>query len=71
MEGIDNVTPRVLAAVIVHNEVVAEGRSSSVRYAKLKASEKALVKLEGLTAAEFREKYKCDCRVTQPVENGS
>ena len=69
MVGLDNVTPRVLAAVIVHNEVVAVGTASSVRYAKLKASEKALLKLEGLSAAEFREKYKCDCRVTQQLEN--
>ncbi|PYH44538.1 putative RNA helicase/RNAse III [Aspergillus saccharolyticus JOP 1030-1] len=52
----------VLAAVFVHGAVIAEGVSSSSRYAKVKASEKALVALVGLSREEFRQKYGCDCR---------
>lgn len=52
----------VLAAVIVHDSVIADGTASSGRYAKVKASEKALAVLEGLPAFEFRQKYHCNCR---------
>jgi endoribonuclease Dicer len=51
----------VLAAVIVHGNVISEARSSSSRYAKVKASEKALTVLDGLLPFEFRQKYHCDC----------
>ena len=58
----DGTPARVLAAVIVHNEVIAKGMASSGRSAKVKASEKALTLLEGLAVFEFRERYSCDCR---------
>jgi endoribonuclease Dicer len=60
--SVDGTPARVLAAVIVHNEVVAKGVASSGRNAKVKASEKALTLLEGLAAFEFRKQYSCDCR---------
>ncbi len=59
---VDGAATRVAAAVIIHNEVVAEGMASSARYAKMKASEEALALLEGLPTFKFREKYRCDCR---------
>lgn len=59
---VDGAMMRVMAAVIIHNEVVAEGMASSTRYAKMKASEEALILLEGLATFKFREKYRCDCR---------
>lgn len=64
---------RVLAAVIIHDEIVAEGVASSARYAKIKASELAVSALEGLPAFKFREKYGCDCKIdetgsTEPKE---
>ncbi|WEW60953.1 Dicer-like protein 1 [Emydomyces testavorans] len=62
---VDGAGTRVLAAVMVHDEVVAEGVASSTRYAKLKASEVALSKLEGLPPFRFREKYGCDCSLNQ------
>ncbi|PGH36988.1 endoribonuclease Dicer [[Emmonsia] crescens] len=58
---VDGTEPRVFAAVIAHDEFVAEGIASSVRYAKIKASEAALAKLEGLAPFKFREIYRCDC----------
>jgi endoribonuclease Dicer len=51
----------VLAAVIVHDTIVAEGTASSGRSARIKASEKTLDMLEILSQAEFREKFKCKC----------
>lgn len=49
----------------MHDEVIAQGTSSSSRYAKVKASEKALAVLEGILLFEFRKKYNCDCRGDQ------
>jgi endoribonuclease Dicer len=62
---------RVLAAVIIHNEVVAEGVSSSARYAKVKASQIALGALEGLPAFKFRARYGCDCKAEENGAEGS
>ncbi|PGH26986.1 hypothetical protein AJ80_01370 [Polytolypa hystricis UAMH7299] len=59
---IDGAAPRALAAVIIHDKVVAEGMATSTRYAKVKASQNALLELEGLPAFRFREKYACDCQ---------
>ncbi|KAE8376362.1 ATP-dependent helicase dcl1 [Aspergillus bertholletiae] len=64
----------VLAAVIVHQAVIAEGTASSSRYAKMKASEKAMAVLENMASSEFREKYHCDCRTandSQPMDIGT
>ena len=61
---VDGTATRIAAAVIIHDEVVAEGVASSTRYAKIKASEEALTLLDGLPAFKFREKYRCDCRET-------
>ncbi|RHZ64704.1 putative RNA helicase/RNAse III [Aspergillus thermomutatus] len=62
---IDGAPAGVLAAVIVHGIVISEARSSSSRYAKVKASEKALTVLDGLLPSEFRQKYHCDCKETE------
>lgn len=68
--SVDGTPPRVLAAVIVHNEVIAKGIASSGRNAKVKASENALKLLEGLEVFEFRKQYSCDCRLdTENVED--
>jgi len=61
---VDGAATRIAAAVIIHDEVVAEGVASSTRYAKIKASEEALTLLDGLPTFKFREKYRCDCRET-------
>lgn len=65
----DGSSTSVLAAVIVHDTVIAEGTASSGRYAKVKASEKALVALEHTGAAEFRVKYHCDCQATDQFQS--
>lgn len=74
--GVDGAPTTVLAAVIVHDEVIAKGTASSGRSAKVKASEAALAVLEGLPAFRFREKYGCDCQKAKKdgepeTENGA
>ena len=50
-----------LAAVMIHHEIVAEGRANSVRQARVRASEVAVQLLAGLTPSEFRSRWGCDC----------
>ncbi|KAL4887487.1 hypothetical protein BJY04DRAFT_212522 [Aspergillus karnatakaensis] len=59
--AVDGEPPRVLAAVMIHDTVIAEGFASSGRYAKVKASEKALEALEKIGKVEFCERFKCNC----------
>ena len=54
---------------MIHSEVVAEGQSSSGRYAKVKASSNALSILESLTPSEFRERYQCRCKPLESDED--
>lgn len=65
--AVDGTPASVLAAVIIHDAVIGEGTASSGRYAKIKASEKALTVLEEMTLSEFRKKYHCDCWETSNV----
>ena len=60
--SIDSSVVTVLAALILHDSIITEGTASSGRYAKIKASEKALEAIDGLPAFEFRRRYHCDCR---------
>ncbi|KAK5951972.1 Dicer-like protein 1 [Knufia fluminis] len=53
----------ILAAVIIHGEIVADARSTGARYARVRASKKALSLLEGLSREEFRKKFRCNCAI--------
>ncbi|KAL4956056.1 hypothetical protein BDW69DRAFT_181948 [Aspergillus filifer] len=67
--SVDGEPPRVLAAVMIHDTVIADGIASSGRYAKIKASEKALDVLASIEQAEFRAKFQCKCQeVEKPPE---
>lgn len=61
LPSIDGSQVRVIAAVMVHNEIIAEGTASSGKYAKVKASSNALELLKGLAPFEFRMQYQCTC----------
>lgn len=60
--------PQVVATVMVHNRVIASHQGTSGRYAKMSAAKKALEKLTGLPPVEFREVYRCDCKLTEAEE---
>ncbi|EGC44582.1 ATP-dependent helicase DCL1 [Histoplasma capsulatum var. duboisii H88] len=68
VQMVDSTETRIYAAVIVHDKFVAQGIASSVRYAKTKASEAALAKLEGLASFKFREIYGCNCAAEKVEE---
>lgn len=62
---IDGDKPKILAAVMVHGESIADAVGTSGRYVKARASERALVAIQGMLISDFRLKYHCDCG---PVE---
>lgn len=64
----DDAPTLVLAAVLIHDTVVARETGSSGRYAKVRASEAALEVLKGLTVIAFRESYACDCQTEKQPE---
>jgi endoribonuclease Dicer len=55
-------TRRCMAAVMVHDHIIADGTSSGSKYAKIKACVAALEKLDGLAPFEFRARFGCDCK---------
>ena len=60
--------PRIVAVVMIHDQIIAEGTASSSKYAKLKASQNALDLLSGLAPFEYRTLYRCNC--SDPKEDG-
>jgi endoribonuclease Dicer len=52
---------QVLAMVMIHNSVKFHGVAVSGRYARIKACQAALEKLDGLPEFEYRRDYGCDC----------
>ncbi|KAJ6133995.1 dicer-like protein 1 [Penicillium sp. IBT 18751x] len=57
----DGEKPNILAAVMVHGHSIANAVETSGRYAKVRASEQALLAVQGLLRSDFRLKYGCDC----------
>jgi endoribonuclease Dicer len=51
----------VAAMVLIHDKVHFHSMGQSGRYARVRASEAALQKLDGLAPFEFRARYRCDC----------
>nr|QIA50577.1 dicer-like protein 1 [Penicillium italicum] len=62
---VEGETPRVFAAVMVHGQSIASAVASSSRYAKVRASTRALAVIDGMTLSEFQEKYHCACQGEQ------
>ncbi|OCL05832.1 dicer-like protein 1 [Glonium stellatum] len=59
--AIPGARPTVLAMVLIHWNIIADGSAVSGRYARIKASNAALDLLEGLPQFEFRRRFGCDC----------
>ncbi|KAF4632588.1 hypothetical protein G7Y89_g5545 [Cudoniella acicularis] len=62
IKNVDGSKPTIFSMVIIHDQVVADGRAESSRYSKVAAAKKAMDLLEGLPLPEFREKYCCTCK---------
>ena len=62
---------RVVAAVMIHDHIIADGIAASGKYAKLKAAKEALQLLQGLAPFEYRLQYRCDCKEQEDVEEQS
>lgn len=57
-----------MAGLIVHSTLVAYSIGDSPRYSRDRASKEANHEMQGLTVAEFRDKYGCDCKLSEAVE---
>ena len=68
--NIDGSKPQVMAVVMVHDQIVANYKCESSRYAKVGAAKRALEILKGLPLPEFRAKYGCQCRVGEEGVEG-
>jgi len=53
---------KILAVIMIHSKIIAKGRASSGKTAKVRASAKAVESIDGLTQYEFRARFGCDCR---------
>jgi len=51
----------ITAGILVHRKVIASGKGTSAKYARIKASRAALELLDGVGIAEFRQRFGCDC----------
>ena len=59
---VEGTPPRVVAVVMIHFQIVAHAEAASGKYAKIKASQRALDALTNLVPREFRAKFGCDCK---------
>lgn len=61
----------VVAAVMIHDEIVTHDKGKSGRYAKLRVANKALEVLDGLAPYEFRGRFGCNCHLEIDEKGGS
>ena len=59
--SVDGLPPRNVAAVIIHDRVIAHGTASSSKNAKVKACLAANDLLRDLRIELYRRNYSCDC----------
>ena len=62
--------PTVVAVVMIHFQVVSDSEGTSTRYAKVRASQKAVAAIEKMDPAEFRRTFRCDCGQHKESEQG-
>jgi endoribonuclease Dicer len=64
----DGMPPQIVATIMVHNQIIMDHQSTSARYAKKSAAEKARDLLVGVSPSEFRAVYHCDCKSEEMLE---
>ena len=52
---------KIVAVVMIHEEILADAEASSGKNARVRASEKALRLLEGMSVENFRKRFNCSC----------
>ncbi|KAK5121719.1 hypothetical protein LTR85_004594 [Meristemomyces frigidus] len=60
----------VVAAVMVHDEIVAHSKGKSGRYARSRVAHDALKAVEGLAPFEFRARFGCNCQLRADKHGG-
>lgn len=58
----------VVAAVMVHDDIVASSQGNSGRYTRLRAAQQALEQIEGLAPGDFRARFGCNCYLKERSE---
>ena len=58
----DAVPAKALALVMVHGQALGDSMGSSSRYAKIRACNAAIKRLENMRSVDFKRKYGCDCK---------
>lgn len=61
-DGMELERKDVVAAIMIHDEIVSFAKGKSGRYARLRAANSAIERVEGLAPFEFRSKYVCNCQ---------
>ena len=59
----------VMAAVMIHDEVIAHSKGKSGRYARLRAAKLALEVVQGLAPYEYRARFGCNCVLEEGVKD--
>lgn len=59
----------VVAAILIHGQVVEGARRESGRYAKVAAAQKSMTSLKSMTKEEFITEYGCDCKPGEAAED--
>ena len=62
IDGQSAENPRIVAAVMVHDQIIADSEGTSSRYAKIRASQLAIEELQGIMRVDFVRRFKCDCK---------
>lgn len=70
LPSIDGSPPRNVAAVIIHNKIVAEGSASSSKNAKVKAALRANAVLDDMEKEQYQREYGCDCERGKTKQDG-
>ena len=67
---LEGIPARVAAVVMIHFQIIAHAEASSGKYAKIRASQRACDLVQGLSLQEYRNRYGCNCKQYEVLNNG-